>query len=220
MSENDHRETVRLGYERVADTYFDRLRNPVEGTDRAAQINRYTNLIAELVPAGATALDLGCGAGVPFTRFLTERYETIGVDFSERQLEMARANAPKAKFVQADMTLVEFQLDSFDLVTAFFSIIHVPHAEQPALLSRIAGWLRPNGVFVATFDWQDREWTDENDDWLGAPMYWSSMGRTRVRDVLSQCHLTIERDVTETVENGVDGPEASCWIIARKSANA
>ena len=220
MPESDPGEIVRLGYERIADTYLERLRSPVEGSDLGVQIDRYLTLIAQLVPAGAGALDLGCGAGVPFTRFLAERYETTGVDFSERQLDAARANVPAAKFVQADMTAVEFEADSFDLVTAFFSIIHVPHTEQPALLSRIAAWLRPNGVFLATFSKSDSEHIDEEDDWLGAPMYWSSIGRTRVREVLSGAGLKIERDVLETVQNGIDGPETFCWIIARKPAIA
>ena len=49
------------------------------------------------------------------------------------------------------MTEASFRDASFDAVVAFYSIIHVPRDEQPGLLRRVAGWLRPGGRFVGNF---------------------------------------------------------------------
>ena len=46
------------------------------------------------------------------------------------QLAIARENAPRARFVRADMTEVDFAPESFDAVVAFYSIIHVPRDEH------------------------------------------------------------------------------------------
>ena len=48
------------------------------------------------------------------------------------------------------MTKLDFPDDSFDGVTAFYSIIHVPSQVQAELLRKIASWLPPRGLLVVT----------------------------------------------------------------------
>ena len=94
-------------------------------------------------------LDLGCGAGVPVTRWLADRgFAVTGVDVSAKQLELARTYVPEGTFIKADMTEVVFGPESFDAVVAFHSIIHVPRTEHrsasgehPPLAE--AGWRAP-----------------------------------------------------------------------------
>ncbi len=63
---------------------------------------------AELIPAGATVLDVGCGAGAE-TIFLARcGFSAIGVDSSAKAVEIARARAAaagvEASFHRADAT--------------------------------------------------------------------------------------------------------------------
>src|SRR5687767_2726414 len=60
--------------------------------------------LIDRLPQGAHILDLGCGAGVPITLALSQRYEVTGVDFSAEQIALAKAQVPSATFLQADMT--------------------------------------------------------------------------------------------------------------------
>ena len=108
---------------------------------------------------------LGCGAGVPVTHWLAQRFEATGVDVSAKQLELARQHVPAASFVRADMSELDFPAGSFDAVVAFYSIIHVPRMEHPALVSRIYSWLRPGGRFLAT--WAVSAWEGEDENWEG-----------------------------------------------------
>ena len=76
-------------------------------------------------------LDLGCGNGAKTAR-LAARFDVVGVDLSEEQLRLARAAVPDATFVQADFAELDFPAGSFDAVTAFYSVMHVPRDEHPA----------------------------------------------------------------------------------------
>jgi cyclopropane fatty-acyl-phospholipid synthase-like methyltransferase len=125
------------------------------------------------VPEGSRVLDLGCGAGVPGTRLLAERYRVVGVDLSGVQVERARRLVPAAEFIQADMTEVDFPPGSVDGIVSLYAVIHVPVAEQEALFRRMRRWLRPAGYMLVTVG--SEAWTGTEDDWLGsgATMFWS-----------------------------------------------
>lgn len=120
-------------------------------------------------------LDLGCGCGVPATAILAGQHAVTGVDVSPVQIARARRLVPAAEFQCADMSSIDFPPHSFAAVVAFFSIIHVPLEEQPAIFRSIFRWLRPDGYLLATVG--SGAWTGIEDDWHGAPMYWSHADR-------------------------------------------
>ncbi len=71
-------EIVRRGYDAAAERY-------AAGRDHhdLAHLRR----LAELLPAPATVLDIGCGSGRPVDAFLVEQgYEVIGINLSPRQV--------------------------------------------------------------------------------------------------------------------------------------
>jgi len=167
MDPPDPKRIVSQGYDRIGDAY-------VEWSARSATDarQRYTALLLQGLSAGAAVLDLGCGAGLPTTHALAQRFQVTGVDISPRQIERARRNVPNATFLHADMSALDFALGSFDGIAAFYSIIHVPREEQEALLRKVARWLRPGGLLVAAMGTGSTE-AGYEPDWLGAPMYWS-----------------------------------------------
>jgi cyclopropane fatty-acyl-phospholipid synthase-like methyltransferase len=89
-SKNDPKRIVREGYDAVSRAYVDDA-----GIDRAEQRRRWLAPLMTALPHGATVVDLGCGAGVPATRMLAERFRVIGVDISPVQIERAR---PECQF--------------------------------------------------------------------------------------------------------------------------
>jgi len=160
---------VRRGYDAVSEAYRDD-----EGQSGGAQdAGRYAGWAEELagwLRPGARVLDLGCGAGIPATRELTDRgLQVIGVDFSAAQLHRARRLVPEARLVQADMATVQFSAASLDAVVSFYAVIHLPLADQRALLPRIRGWLRPGGYLLALVG--AAYWTG-TEPYLGADMFW------------------------------------------------
>ena len=165
--------------------------------------------------SGARVLDLGCGPGLPATRLLADRFEVTGVDISEAQLDAARRNVPDALFVRDDIVRIDFSPGSFDGVTAFYSIIHVPRDEHPHLFERVSRWLVPGGLFLATLGaGDDPDWFGE---WLGQPMFFSSHDADNNRRLLSAANfdLLID-DVIETPEP--EGLQPFLWVLAQRRA--
>jgi cyclopropane fatty-acyl-phospholipid synthase-like methyltransferase len=200
---------VEAGYDRVAERYL-ASKDPEDPTTLAA-----LEELSRGFSPGAGVLDLGCGAGVPVTRWLARRFAVTGVDVSARQLELARRHIPRANLIKADMTDLSFEAESFDAVVAFHSIIHVPRAEHPALLGEIRRWLRPGGVFFAT--WALGAWEGEEEDWegWGAPMLWSHHDGETSLKLLRDAGFAVERAEARTT-SGARGDESWLWVLARK----
>jgi SAM-dependent methyltransferase len=200
---------VEQGYDRIAERYLEWVRN-----SRAEERTRYTSVLLDELSAGADVLDLGCGAGVPTTRELARRFRVTGVDISARQIAIARQVVPKAQFIQADITQLDFAPASFDAVSAFYALIHVPGQEQSKLLRDIASWLRPGGLLVATMGTCSIK-ADYGEDFLGAPMYWSSFDSQTNRRLVEEAGLHVISAREETAEE-FDKPVTFLWVVAQK----
>ncbi|HET9110469.1 MAG TPA: class I SAM-dependent methyltransferase [Ktedonobacterales bacterium] len=209
LAANRAKRVVEQGYDRVAERHY----TWAAGVRQDERL-RHTHDLLDRLPSGAHVLELGCGQGVPTTHLLAERFSVTGVDISASQLELARREVPGATFIHGDMASVSFPPQSFDGVAAFYSLIHVPREEHAPLLACIAGWLRSGGLLVATMGVRDTPGEVE-DDWLGAPMYWSHWDAATNRRLVADAGLRILSATEETADE--DGaPVTFLWILAQK----
>lgn len=206
-----HRRTVESGYDRMAEQYL-ATKDPEDPLALRALED-----LASLLPSEATVLDLGCGAGVPVTRWLADRgFAVTGVDVSAKQLELARVHVPDGTFIKADMTEVLFGPETFDAVVAFHSIIHVPRTEHPALLECIRRCLRPGGALLATMTVADYEGREEDWEGWGAPMVWSHYDRNANVAMLREAGFEIRYAEPRTDGGTGDKTETWLWVLASK----
>ncbi len=205
----DVKRAVAEGYDRIGGQYGE-----LAAKSLTRQRRKYTDVLLDRLSQDAEVLDLGCGAGVPTTRELARSFRVTGVDISRRQVTRARDNVPAARFVESDMANARFPPESFDAVAAFYAIIHLPRVEQPALLSAIACWLRPGGLFVGTLGARSVE-ADYQQQWLGAPMYWSSYDSETNRRMVREAGLQIVSADEETTRAEGES-ETFLWVVARK----
>lgn len=199
---------VEAGYDAMAEHY-------VAWSARISDDPRahYLSELDHRLDDNAKVLELGCGAGVPSTRALAERHDVLGVDLSQQQIDLARANVPAARFEKADMTALDFPEGEFDAIAAFYSILHVPRAEQPALIADIARWLKPGGLFLASLGIGT---PDVTENWLGVEMFFGSNTPARNRELLAQ-HLEIVIDDLVTMHE--PDPATFHWVLACKNQN-
>jgi len=198
----EQKDVVRRGYDALSRTYD-------EAYGAETKYGPWLTELAARLPAAAAVVDIGCGSGVPVASTLAAAgHRVTGVDLSEVQVRRARELVPAAEFIHADATTVDFAPASLDAVVSFYALIHVPLDEQPPLLARIASWLRPGGVFVATMG--HTAWTGTDDDWLGGgtPMWWSHADAATNRSWLAEAGLEVTGE--EFVPEG-DGGAVLFW---------
>jgi len=205
----DPAEIVGRGYDVIADRYLEWS----SAEDWPARRTFLVHVLEELAD-DADVLELGCGAGVPVTKALSERHRVTAVDISGRQLELARENAPAATFVHGDMVSLDLPASSLDAVVAFHSVTHVPRERHGGLFERIHGWLRPGGLFMASLGVGD-EPSHTDEDWLGAPMFFSHYDADTNRRLVRDAGFELAVDeIAAQLEHGRDC--RFLWIVARK----
>jgi SAM-dependent methyltransferase len=204
----DPKEIVARGYDAIALRYAEWAGRVV------SPVLEWLRDLDERLPDGADVLELGCGRGVPGTRQLARRHRVTGVDISAVQIELARHHVPEASFVHGDALELEVAPGSFDAVVALYFFGHVPLAEQRELIGRIALWLRDGGLLLATFGAGDPG-EEVDADWLGAPMYFASLGGGSYLPLLRERGFEPLREEVVVQQEPGHGDVAFHWVLAR-----
>ncbi|KAI4870392.1 S-adenosyl-L-methionine-dependent methyltransferase [Hypoxylon rubiginosum] len=232
---SDVKERLKASYDIIAPKYSAwTLQHP-------AQRLEYLDKILALLPLSdppsrpLRILELGCGPGLPVTRKLLS-YPTVRVtanDISTVQIELARANLlgaategnsgdaereeeERLTLVEGDMAKLAFPDGSFDAVVAFYSLIHLPRAEQTEMIGKIARWLKPGGYLLANFAEGEAEavvmekWLDEK-GWA----FWSGWGKEETLRIIGEAGLQVV--VGEVTGDVVDA--SFLWVIAKQKNN-
>jgi ubiquinone/menaquinone biosynthesis C-methylase UbiE len=161
----DFKKTVKEGYNAIAGRYLAERRRDSEDVQLLGEF-------MERLPGDTKVLDGGCGAGIPISQMLSERFHVTGVDFSEAQIELARKNVPNAQFLCEDMTKLDFPADTFDGITSYYAIIHIPREEHQLLLANFHRMLKPGGLALLCLG-AEHLIDDVDENYLGTRMYWS-----------------------------------------------
>lgn len=98
--------------------------------------------------AELACVDLACGTG-DISLLVAQQFpkaRVVGLDICPEMLEVARtrASGDQLRFVQQDMTCLQFELDSIDLVTGGYALRNAP--ELSTTLGEIHRILKPGGV--------------------------------------------------------------------------
>ncbi len=204
----NEREIVRDGYDAIAARYAEWK---VEGNPA----EEFLRDLDSRLPDGSAVHELGCGNGRPGAAILSLRHRYRGVDISGEQLARARAFLPDVDFVQADYTELDFAAGALDAVAAILTLTHVPREEHALLLAKIAEWLRPGGLFLASFGTVDDP-GEVDPDWLGAPMYFSGFDAETNRQLVQEAGFKLEHDEVRTMIEEGQGEATFLWVLASR----
>ncbi|MCP4764306.1 MAG: class I SAM-dependent methyltransferase [archaeon] len=109
-------------------------------------------------------LDIG-GGGEGFIG-LVKGERVIAIDLSKRELSETKNNALK---LEMDARELKFVDNSFNTVTAFFSVLYIKKEEWDAIFSEINRVLKPGGEFLI-WDANFKVPSDENKKMIVVPM--------------------------------------------------
>jgi SAM-dependent methyltransferase len=138
-------------YDYIAEQWHSNFR----GQTYVDRVLGYMDKVLEGLPTGAKVLDLGCGTGNPIARYIAQRgYKVIGIDQSEKMLEIAKEVVPGAEFIHGDM--VEIELDEkFAAAVAWDSVFHVERKFHSAIYRKLADSLNIGGRLLLSVGGSD-----------------------------------------------------------------
>ncbi|MGW2201808.1 class I SAM-dependent methyltransferase [Streptomyces sp. NPDC001774] len=115
---------------------------------RRLGVGREPDVIEAAVPAGASLLELGCGAG-RVTRPLVDRgFAVTAVDESAEMLEAVRERVPGVETVRSPIESLRLER-RFDVVMLASFLVHTAeHAERQALLESCRRHVRDDGCVL------------------------------------------------------------------------
>jgi demethylmenaquinone methyltransferase / 2-methoxy-6-polyprenyl-1,4-benzoquinol methylase len=154
-------------FDRIARVY-DRMNSVMT----AGMHHRWRERAADLagLEPGGSALDVACGTGdlaVELERRVGESGRVVGLDFSERMLELARAKAPGIRFEAGNALDLPYADGEFDAVTVGFGARNFSDLGKG--LREMARVTRPGGKVVVLeittpqrppLSWFFRAWFD------------------------------------------------------------
>jgi SAM-dependent methyltransferase len=130
-------------YERTAASFFEGTRDHDVSQNIAALLGAIT------APAPYAILDLGCGPGRDLKALAALGHAPVGLDGSQKFVEMARAYSGCEVWLQ-DFIALDLPAGRFDGVFANASLFHVPSAALPGVLAQLYGTLKPGGVLFSS----------------------------------------------------------------------
>jgi len=164
----------------------------------------------QFVRNGKFALDIGCGSNTRFTDLLTDHgFLVEGIDISKEMVTLAKVSRPEIAFHHEDICAWEFPR-SYDFISAWDSIWHLPLEQQKPVLQKICKGLTLGGIFIFTLGGLDSP-SEKPDSSMGPLVHYSTLGIPLALQLLSEfgcvCrHLEFDQY-----------PENHLYIIAQKT---
>lgn len=143
------RAATRAGYDAVAAPYTELFRDEFAVLDRAL-LAAFAEVVTSDHPGGPV-LDVGCGPGRATAHLHGLGVPVRGVDLSPGMVALARREHPGIAFDVGDLAALDVADAALAGLVAWYSIIHVPPPELPAVLAGFRRVLRPGGHLLLAF---------------------------------------------------------------------
>jgi SAM-dependent methyltransferase len=178
---------ITLLYQRHAQAY-DRLRG------RSLFEKSWLDAFGDLLPAGGSVLDIGCGMAEPIARDLIGRgFNVTGVDSSPKMIAMCERRFPQCMWVVADMRALSLGR-TFDGLIAWDSFFHLTPDDQRGMFAAFRDHAAPraalmfttgpaHGTAIGVFE--------------GEPLYHASLDPDEYRALLKAHGFRVVRHVAE-----------------------
>lgn len=180
---------LRSTYNKIAESWFESHKNDtwwVEG------VNKF---ISFLKP-GDSVLDVGCGNGTKSKYMLEKGLDVIGIDFSEKMVEIAKREVPKGKFRVLDIKDIEQLKEEFDGVFAQAVLLHFPKKQVKDIIHGLLSKLKPEGyLYIAVKEkppgGQDEETEKKTDFGYSYERFYSYFTMEEMKGYLQELDMEI-----------------------------
>lgn len=102
------------------------------------------NMLSGLLEKRSRVLDAGCGTGYPVVKFFHDLgHYVTGTDIAEEALGYVKIHAPGAETKVCDTSELDFPENTFDLITSFYSFMHLPLDRQIVAFEKFYKMIKP-----------------------------------------------------------------------------
>ncbi|MEM7344977.1 MAG: methyltransferase domain-containing protein [Chloroflexota bacterium] len=138
--------TTRQAYNLVAEKYYELFQNEME--EKAFDL-KFLRSFAKRFQGGALICDAGCGPCGHIGKILLEKgLEVIGVDISDKCIEIAKKQNPTMQFERGDISNLRFPDNSFDGIIAYYSILDTPKIYVDRVFKEFGRVLKKDGSLL------------------------------------------------------------------------
>jgi ubiquinone/menaquinone biosynthesis C-methylase UbiE len=137
--------------------------------------------------------DAGCGPSAHIGRYLFDKgIKIVGMDISEKCIELARNYNPDMKFECADIVNMPFDDNTFEGLISYYSIINTPKIYIPKIFSEFRRVLKPDGFLLVAVKAGTTEGYIDNLLGIKARNYFSLFTKEEIVAYFSQAGFLIE----------------------------
>lgn len=186
---SSHKEITKESYQSTAEDFASNVQNlaPIESIEK----------FAELLPPNSNILDIGCGSGRDAKIFSEKGFSVTGIDFSEKMIAIAKNNAPLANFQVMDIENLVLAT-TFDGVWACCSLCHISKEMFPAVLTKIASILNPDGYLYLALKMGSGEIIEKDSRYQGDhKKFWSYFEKEELESFLKPHFTLLECGIAE-----------------------
>ncbi|WP_329175773.1 class I SAM-dependent methyltransferase [Streptomyces sp. NBC_01477] len=211
MDEPLHLREIRTSYDTVAADYA-RLARP--GFEADVLGRSMLGAFAELVRAagGGAVADAGCGPGHVTAYLRSLGLDAFGVELSPGMVAVARRAYPGVRFDTGTMTALDAADGELGGVVAWYSTVHTPPDELPAVFGEFVRALAPGAPVLLGFHTGD-ERRRKTEGYGGHPMALDVYRRPpgRVAEQAARAGLVVDATLLRELA-GPGGPQA-CLLL-------
>lgn len=207
---------TRDGYDRTAAGYAAAFHHHLD--DKPLDLAMLTAFTA-MAPANQQVLDIGCGTGATTAIIADHGADVFGIDLSPNMIAQARALNPEIDFAVGSMTALDLPDHSVGGVCAWYSVIHIPDGDLPAVFAEFHRVLIPGGVALLAFQIGEvpRHLTEAFGETVDLTFH-----RRRpetVAALLAEAGLPVQAQLVRVPEAGGVESTPQGYLIARKPAS-
>ncbi|HEY4520564.1 MAG TPA: methyltransferase domain-containing protein [Candidatus Paceibacterota bacterium] len=158
---------------------------------------------------GKKILDVGCGSGRDAVLFTQNKFDYTGIDGSSGMLAVAKAKAPKAKFIKSSFNSLN-RFKNYDGFWAAASLLHIPKVEIKSVLISLGKTIKPTGAgFISMKPKEgnvDESFVqDQRYDGLGR--FFAYYTPTEFKEILNDCGFEVIKSTKK-----LEMPDNKVWL--------
>lgn len=183
-------ELTKKAYNKTADKYHANFKDEV---DQKKYDKLLLDKFSSMLMVDSLICDAGCGPSGHIGKYLVDKgHKVIGIDLSQRCIDIATSYNPQMEFKVMDIMHTDFRNDFFDAIISFYSIIYTPKAYIATMFSEFNRILKINGKLLIVVKKGAGEGLIEDEWYEGDKVYFTHFLENEIKDFFSQSNFDID----------------------------